>query len=128
MQWSERNHRMTPDLYFSEHALLRMAQRNLSFVDVAFVVAQGTRYWRTGALHIVLLYKDIPSAERRLFTRLDGTVVLLDDTGTVVKTVYRGNPKQVCKAIRSKTKLDLKKNRSRIWPQMTPDYPGMAAD
>jgi len=119
---------MTPDLHFSEHALWRMAQRNLSFVDVAFVVTHGTRYWRAGALHVVLLNKDIPSAERRLFTRLDGTVVLLNDTGAIVKTVYRGNPKQVCKAIRRKTKLDLKKNRSWLRPPLMLDYTGMAAD
>jgi hypothetical protein len=119
---------MTPDLYFSEHALLRMAQRNLSFVDVGFVVAHGTRYWRAGALHIVLLYKDIPSGERRLFTRLDGTVVLLDDIGAIVKTVYRANPKQVGKAIRRKTKLDLKKDRPWLRSQATPGYGGTAAD
>lgn len=119
---------MIPDLSFTDHALLRMAQRNLSLVDVSFVVTHGTRYWRAGALHIVLRYKDIPSSERRAFTRLDGTVVLLDDAATVVKTVYRGNPKSVGKAIRCKTKLDLKKDRAWRQPQVTLNGVSMAAD
>ena len=109
---------MIPDLNITDHAWLRMAQRNLSLADVSFVVTHGQRYWRAGALHIVLRDKDISATERRLFGRLDGTVVLLDDAGTIVTTVYRGNPKSIGKTVRCKTKLDLKQNRT-WWQQQT---------
>lgn len=106
------------NLYFTPHALMRMAQRNLSHTDVMFVVTYGTRYWRAGALHVVLLLKNISEHERQPFARLEGTVVLLDRTGVEVKTVYRGNPRRICKRIRCKTKLDLKKEKAQS-PQRT---------
>lgn len=102
---------MTSDLSNTDHAWLRMAQRNLPSADVGFVLTHGEEYWRAGALHVVLRYKDIPIPDRRRFGRLDGTVVLLNDAGTDVITVYRGNPKRADKVVRSKTKTDLKKNR-----------------
>lgn len=117
---------MIPNLSITDHAWLRMAQRNLSLTDVTFVVEHGKRYWRAGALHIVLRYKDIPAPEQRAFARLDGTVVLLDDAGAVVTTVYRGNPKSADKVVRCKIRYD-KKNRS--WPQQQSlsAHGGMAA-
>ena len=118
---------MIPNLSITDHAWLRMAQRNLSLTDVTFVVEHGKRYWRAGALHIVLRYKDIPTPEQRAFARLDGTVVLLDDAGAVVTTVYRGNPKSIGKIVRSKTRLDKKQHRA--WRQQwaASDDTGMAA-
>ena len=98
---------------YTQHAQLRMAQRNLSLDDISFVITYGTPSRRAGALHIVLRDKDIPRSESRTFARLEGTVVLLDDTETVVETAYRGDRRRVCKDIRCKTKWDLKKERAR---------------
>jgi len=109
-------------LSFTSHALFRMAQRNLSLADVMFVVTNGTRYWRAGALHLVLLFKDIPKHEQRQFARLEGTVVLLDREGEEVRTVYRGNARQISKRIRCKTKLDLKKGRAYAPQEMMAEY------
>ena len=118
---------MIPNLSITDHAWLRMAQRNFSLTDVTFVVEHGKRYWRAGALHIVLRYKDIPTPEQRAFGRLDGTVVLLDDVGTVVTTVYRGNPKSIGKTVRSKTRIDKKQHRTWTQQWAASDGKGMAA-
>jgi len=88
-------------LTFSEHALIRMAQRKLSESDIEYIVQHGTRYHNAGCLFRFLGKKDIPDKEQE---RLEGSVVLLDsDTETVVITVYR-NRAEAPKEIRSKLK------------------------
>jgi len=88
-------------LTFSEHALIRMAQRKLSETDVEYIVQHGTRYYNAGCLFCFLGKKDIPDKKQE---RLEGSVVLLDsETETVIITVYR-NRTEAAKEIRSKEK------------------------
>lgn len=92
---------MLEKLTFSEHALIRMAQRKLSESDVEYIVQHGTKYHNAGCLFRFLGKKDIPDKEQE---RLEGSVVLLDsETETVVITVYR-NRTEAPKEIRSKLK------------------------
>ena len=92
---------MLEKLTFSEHALIRMAQRKLSESDVEYIVQHGTRYHNAGGLFCFLGKMDIPDKGHE---RLEGSVVLLDsETETVVITVYR-NRAEAPKEIRSKLK------------------------
>ncbi len=92
---------MLEKLTFSEHALIRMAQRKLSATDVEYIVNHGTRYHKAGCLFRFLGKRNISDKEKE---RLEGSVVLLDsDTETVVITVYR-NRSEAAKEIRSKMK------------------------
>jgi hypothetical protein len=91
---------------FSEHALIRMAQRKLSETDVEYIVNHGIRYHNAGCLFRFLGKRNIPDKGKE---RLEGSVVLLDsDTETVVITVYR-NRTEAAKDIRCKAKYNLNK-------------------
>jgi len=88
-------------LTFSEHALIRMAQRKLSETDVEYIVNHGMRYHNAGCLFRFLGKRNISDKDKE---RLEGSVVLLDsETETVVITVYR-NRSEAAKEIRSKLK------------------------
>jgi hypothetical protein len=90
-------------LTFSEHALIRMAQRTLSETDVEYIVNHGTRYHNAGCLFYFLGKRNIPDKDQE---RLEGSVVLLDsETETTVITVYR-NRDEAAKEIRCKAKYD----------------------
>jgi hypothetical protein len=93
----------------TEHAVLRMAQRHLSYDEVQYVVRHGKQYYCAGILHFYLGTKDIPAADRRFsrYSRLEGTAVLLDSRGgTEIITVYRNRRKDAQKVIRRKAKYD----------------------
>jgi hypothetical protein len=91
------NHRRTTPIFvpsveffnLSDHAELRMAQRNVSWHDVQFVLQYGQRYRKTGIIHVFLGARDIPHDLHREYARLEGTTILVNqDTDTII-TVYR---------------------------------------
>jgi hypothetical protein len=93
----------------SKHAILRMAQRNVSLSDLEYVLEHGERIYRTGITIYVLRKRDIPQSDRKksAITRLEGTVVLTGFTqngNLEVITIYRN--KNARKDIRSKAKYD----------------------
>lgn len=91
------NHRKSTPIFvpsaeffdLTDHAELRMAQRNLSWHDIQFVLIYGQRYRKTGTIHVFLGGRDIPDELRREYARLEGTTVLVNqDTDTII-TAYR---------------------------------------
>jgi len=99
----------------TKHAILRMAQRNVSLCDLEYVLEHGERIYKTGITIYVLRKRDIPQSDRKssTITRLEGTVVLagfLWDGRPEIITIYRN--KSACKAIRSKEKYDRSRYRT----------------
>jgi hypothetical protein len=62
----------------SQHAVLRMAQRNISLCDLEYVLEHGERIHKTGVTIYVLRKRDILQNDRKKseIMRLEGTVVL----------------------------------------------------
>ncbi len=77
---------------FTSHAEWRMAQRNLSYRDLRFVLQYGEQSHRAGAVFICLRRCDIPNDKHicKQFARLEGTTVVMsrDEQGLIV-TAYR---------------------------------------
>lgn len=106
------NHRKTQPFYIPDldefdltyHVEQRMAQRNLDWDDVHFVLQHGQRFHKAGAIHIFLRARDIPDELRaqKCFSRLEGTAIVVsrDDWGSII-TVYR-NRQNGAKHIRTK--------------------------
>ena len=93
----------------SDHAGLRLAQRNLSRRDVEYVLAHGRRMWAGSALFIVLGKRDIPTVDLKFdrLRRLEGTVLVLDTTtGRHLTTAYR-NRRTAVRDIKRKRKRSL---------------------
>ena len=93
----------------SDHAGLRLAQRNLSGRDVEYVLAHGRRMWAGSALFIVLGRRDIPTDDLKVdgLRRLEGTVLVLDTTtGRHLTTAYR-NRRTAVRDIKRKRKRSL---------------------
>lgn len=101
--------------YYTAHSLWRMRRRAISAQDVAYVLCYGTELRRAGVDHVVLLRKNIPAADRRIFGHLAGTILLWDN-GTLI-TAYKNRGGQTVKLIRRKSKLD----HSAFW-RPPPDY------
>lgn len=80
---------MQEEIELSNHAVTRMAQRNLSTEDVEYVIQFGFRVRSGGALHYFLRHNDIPAGDRKRAQRLEGTTVLMDRSGQNIITVYR---------------------------------------
>ncbi len=101
------NNRITPPtgMILTDHAAERMAQRNLSEKDLAFVLEYGQHYNRSGAEIYFLGRSDLPKEKRRksTFSRLEGTVVITarNQTPPCVITVYR-NRKNGLKCVKQK--------------------------
>lgn len=76
----------------SKHAFQRQGQRNISDLQLSYVLQHGTPIQRSGVTFVVLRRKDIPTVDRRMdtFAKLEGTIVLVADHEVIV-TVYR-NP------------------------------------
>ena len=87
----------------SSHAIERMAQRNLSFRGLEYVLSNGTRSFGGGVVTYFLRQRDIPATDKRsdFCTRLIGTAILMSMDGTVV-TIWR-NRKRGTKIIRRKS-------------------------
>ncbi len=93
----------------TKHAILRMAQRNVSLSDLEYVLEHGERIYRTGITIYVLRKRDILPNDRKnsTITRLHGTAVLTGftrDGRLEVITIYRNQSAR--KDIRSKLKYD----------------------
>ena len=76
----------------SGHALVRLAQRNLSPSVIDYVFEHGRRVRNGKAVFVHLGKRDIPADDRRLtrFSRLEGTVLVLDAySGCHLTTAYR---------------------------------------
>lgn len=96
----------------SKHAVLRMAQRNVSLHDLAYVLEHGEPIHKTGITVYMLRKRDIPQDDRNKseITRLEGTVVLTAFTQNgelEIITAYRN--KSAFKAFRAKAKYDNRK-------------------
>ncbi len=81
------------NMQYTNHVLQRQAHRNLSHADLDFVWTHGRRVHAAGALHIFLARRDIPTDKdtARRYARLEGTMLVLDDTQLqpVLITAYR---------------------------------------
>jgi len=103
---------MIPNLNLSQHAILRMAQRNISRSDLEYVLEHGERLHKTGVAIYILRKRDIPQIDRKRaeVTRLEGTVVVTgfsEDGNLEVITLYRN--KSAFRTIRCKVKYDVKR-------------------
>ena len=98
-------------LLFTEHALLRMAQRNLSINDVEYTLKNGRECRRGGAIHYTLRGKDIPKQDRSSneLRRLEGMTILIAPNDNQIITVYRN--KDAYTDIRKKTKCNKKQGK-----------------
>jgi hypothetical protein len=106
------NHRKTQPFYVPDgdkfnltyHVEQRMAQRNISWDDIHFVLQYGQRFHKAGAIHIFLRSRDIPQEMRakKRFSRLEGTTIVVsrDDLGSII-TVHR-NRRNGAKNLRCK--------------------------
>ncbi|MBK8905958.1 MAG: DUF4258 domain-containing protein [Anaerolineaceae bacterium] len=91
------NHRRTtpflvpPSDFFtlSAHVRLRMAQRNLNWEDIHFVLQNGQRTRKAGVIHVFLGSRDIPPELRKRYGRLEGTIILVSKNTDTIITVYR---------------------------------------
>jgi hypothetical protein len=97
----------------SKHAVLRMAQRNISIRDLEYVLEHGERVYKTGVTIYILRKRDILIGDRKrsTITRLEGTVVLTGFTrdGTLeIITMYRN--KNASRTLRWKKKYDNRRN------------------
>lgn len=77
-------------LAFSKHAACRAARRNVRRDGVAYVLAYGRIFHRTGARFFFLGERDLPFEDRRdpWAARLVGTVVVVASDGEII-TTYR---------------------------------------
>lgn len=96
---------MQEGIELSNHAVTRMAQRNLSTEDVEYVIQFGCRVRSGGALHYFLRHNDIPAGDRKQAQRLEGTTVLMDRSGQCIITVYRN--RRGLKVLRQKVKWEI---------------------
>jgi len=85
-----------------------MAQRNLDWNDIHFVLQFGQRFHKAGVILIFLRARDIPvnlRAQKR-FSRLQGTTIVVNrnDLGNII-TVYR-NRQNGARQIRIKRRND----------------------
>jgi hypothetical protein len=75
----------------SDHAATRAAQRNLSALEIDFLLENGRLTHNTGVIFGQLRAKDVPDdlPGNHPFRRLVGTTVVLCRCGYTVVTVYR---------------------------------------
>ena len=100
------------NLKLSQHAVLRMAQRNISVDDLLYILERGERVHKTGITIYILRKRDIlkNDLKKSEITRLEGTVVLTgfsQDGKLEVITMYRN--RDGFRAVRYKAKYDNKR-------------------
>ena len=98
-----------------------MAQRNVSWHDVHFVLQFGQRYRKTGIIHVFLGARDIPQDLRREYARLEGTTVLVNQDTNSIITVYR-NRESGANYIRRKDKERRRAERRQPLYPIQQDY------
>jgi hypothetical protein len=102
---SKENLYLQNEAQFTNHAITRMAQRNLSEQDIFYVLQNGQRCRCAGMLHCFLGKRNIPACDLSdsRYARLEGTTVLIDSKlGKQIITVYRN--KAALKRISHKSK------------------------
>ena len=96
---------MITEFVLTDHARKRMAQRNVSEVDILFILQHGHVTHCAGTIMVACRHKDIP--EERLildqFRRLDGVSIVMNRLEPLVITVWR-NRKRGSRHIRRKRK------------------------
>lgn len=88
---------------FTIHGRKRMEQRNISEIELSYVLRYGTYVRKTGVDFVILRRRDIPREDRvhDTIVRLEGVVVLLS-SDSCITTVYRN--RNALRAIRKKRK------------------------
>jgi hypothetical protein len=100
-------------MFQTQHALKRMAQRNLSERDVEYVMTHGCREFRGGVEFRYLRKRDIPPQDQSQFARLEGTAIVVGSASdTDVITVWR-NRKNGLRHIRQKSKENFWRRKAR---------------
>jgi len=96
---------MKPTRKFSEHAIRRTVQRNVTPKEVDFIIRHGERLHRAGAVFYYLRECDLKEEQHKDddITRLIGTAVVLSKDSKTVLTVWR-NRKNGLHHIRRKRK------------------------
>lgn len=86
---------MNSTIIYTNHAIKRMAQRNVSENQVSFILKHGYAVHRAGAVLVSLRDKDIPKKLRadNQFARLAGTTVVLSREEPIILTVWRNRDK-----------------------------------
>lgn len=97
----------------TNHAILRMAQRNVSEADICFVLNHGHKMHRAGAIFIVLRRCDFPKGLHKRYDRLEGTVVVVSRETHQILTVYR-NRQSGLRRIKQKPNRS-RRHRRRYW-------------
>ncbi len=75
----------------TNHARLRMAQRNISERQLSFIMEHGKEIHCAGARLVHLRRKDIPRQLRKIdeIRRLEGVTVVLSRESSTIMTVWR---------------------------------------
>ena len=113
----------------SRHANRRLAQRNLSLDDAAYVIEHGSITYAGHARFVHLGWRDIPKADRRSdrIRRLEGTVLVFDSaSGGCLTTVYRNRTRGL-RDIRRKPKRAFSEPPDTVidtWSMCSMDRPG----
>ncbi len=84
-----------PDHYhYRNHVVLRMAQRDFSNKDIRYVLLHGDWHYKGDRCEVTLSRHHIFKEDRGEFGHLAGTVVIIDDTGKWVITVYSAQSRE----------------------------------
>lgn len=91
-------------LMFTDHAVLRCSQRNITPEEVLYILHYGQKRHRTGVRYYRLRWCDVPREDRakQRIAQLVGSSVLTDGAGRVIITVRRNE--EAWKRDRRKTK------------------------
>ncbi len=90
------------ELALTEHAEWRMAQRNVSWSDIEFVLDHGSKHYRNGVIIYFLRRCDIPNGLGQKYGRLEGTTVVYAADSLEVVTVYRGHRRRGLRRVKRK--------------------------
>ena len=84
-------HQNDAGIIFTDHAQQRMAQRNVSAIQISFILEHGEETHCAGARLVHLRRKDIPKPIRKVdrFAQLEGVTVVMSITEPVIMTVWR---------------------------------------
>jgi len=77
-------------MFLTDHAWKRASQRNFTEEDMQFIVQNGERIRRAGAIFFRMRHKDVPAHQRRdeNICNLVGATVVVCKCAQVILTVY----------------------------------------
>lgn len=96
------------ELVPSDHAEWRMAQRNVSWTDLEFVLDHGEKIYRHGVIFFYLRRCDIPLGLRKKYGRLEGATVVFNGQTHEIITVYRSHRQKGLRRVKSKPTRNFK--------------------